>query len=173
MDKVKSYNTGANVAKVNSSSVIKEGNMSNSCKASSYANVGKNSRISGEKNDGDIYPTMNITQEITNDFPLAILGCYKDFRAIAHTRSLCLSEGFLDVQFKYLGGLWVLFQFASQDAKDKFIKHKGILSKFSSLKPCWTPSFAEEVSVADDEDFMGKYEEEEVKIFEDNVRNFV
>nr|GEV99512.1 hypothetical protein [Tanacetum cinerariifolium] len=32
----------------------------------------------------------------------------------------------------------------------------------------WIPSFVKEVSVADDEDFMVKYEEEEVKIYEDN-----
>ncbi|GJW90508.1 putative RNA-directed DNA polymerase, eukaryota, reverse transcriptase zinc-binding domain protein [Tanacetum coccineum] len=53
---------------------------------------------------------------------------------------MCRSEGFLDVQFKYLGGLWVLFEFLSHNAKDNFIKHEGILSRFSSLKP-WHDDF--------------------------------
>nr|GEZ36918.1 reverse transcriptase domain, reverse transcriptase zinc-binding domain protein [Tanacetum cinerariifolium] len=94
---------------------------------------------------------------------MAILGCYKDFCAIAHMRSLCRSEGFLDVEFNYLGGLWVLFEFLSQDAMDKFIKHEGILSKFSSLKPWHDDIVVDELTK--DGDSMSKYEDEEVKIF--------
>ncbi|GKA74736.1 putative RNA-directed DNA polymerase, eukaryota, reverse transcriptase zinc-binding domain protein [Tanacetum coccineum] len=37
-----------------------------------------------------------------------LLGCYKDFRAIANARIMCRNEGFLDVGIKYLGGLWVV-----------------------------------------------------------------
>ncbi|GKB57250.1 RNA-directed DNA polymerase, eukaryota [Tanacetum coccineum] len=53
---------------------------------------------------------------------------------------MCHCEGFLDVEFKYLGCLWVLFEFSSHEAKDKFQKHKGILSCFSSLIP-WHDDF--------------------------------
>ncbi|GJR21605.1 RNA-directed DNA polymerase, eukaryota, reverse transcriptase zinc-binding domain protein [Tanacetum coccineum] len=161
------------------------------CKTSSYANVVKASDNGEFKDVGDSHHSVSLQMENSNEFPLAILGCYNDFRAIAHTRSMCRSEGFLDVQFKYLGGLWVLFEFSSQNAKDNFIKHEGILSRFSSLKP-WHDDFVVEErliwqeiegvplrawnkethllfwgddSVTDDEDFMGKYEADKAEFF--------
>ncbi|GKB05354.1 putative RNA-directed DNA polymerase, eukaryota, reverse transcriptase zinc-binding domain protein [Tanacetum coccineum] len=85
--------------------------------ASSYVNVAKNSTCSG-----------------------TILGCFKDFRSIANTRNLCRGEGFMDLDFKYLGGLWVLFDFNSLEARNNFLKHKGISTWFSSLKP-WHDDF--------------------------------
>ncbi|GJY77506.1 reverse transcriptase domain, reverse transcriptase zinc-binding domain protein [Tanacetum coccineum] len=75
-----------------------------------------------------------------NDFPLALLGCYKDFRSIANSRILCRNEGFLDVGIKYLGGLWVLLEFSSTDARNKFLNHESILPWFSSLSP-WHDDF--------------------------------
>ncbi|GKB54842.1 hypothetical protein Tco_0905595 [Tanacetum coccineum] len=56
---------------------------------------------------------ITLSQDNPNDFPLAILGCYKDCRSIANTRNMCCSDGFLEVESKYLGGLWVLFDFTS------------------------------------------------------------
>ncbi|GJZ49247.1 putative RNA-directed DNA polymerase, eukaryota, reverse transcriptase zinc-binding domain protein [Tanacetum coccineum] len=53
------------------------------------------------------------------------------------------NEGFLDVDFKYLGGLWVLFDFESSDARDKFLKHNGVTTWFSILKP-WHDDFVAE-----------------------------
>ncbi|GJY44702.1 reverse transcriptase domain, reverse transcriptase zinc-binding domain protein [Tanacetum coccineum] len=52
-------------------------------------------------------------------------------------------EGFLDVEFKYLGGLWLLFEFNMLDAKNKFLNHKGIAAWFSSLK-AWHDDFVVE-----------------------------
>ncbi|GKC83397.1 RNA-directed DNA polymerase, eukaryota, reverse transcriptase zinc-binding domain protein [Tanacetum coccineum] len=66
-------------------------------------------------------PSNNLT-----DFPLALLSSYKDFCSIVNTQTLCSNEGFLEVDFKYLGGLWVLFDFSSLDARDKFLNHKGV-----------------------------------------------
>ncbi|GKA04369.1 RNA-directed DNA polymerase, eukaryota, reverse transcriptase zinc-binding domain protein [Tanacetum coccineum] len=116
-------------------------------KANSYANVAKapigGNRTTNVKYDASgvtITPPIKLKQTVSTDFPLAILGCYKDFRSIENTRTLCQSEGFLDVEFKYLGGLWVLFKFSSLDARNKFLKHEGILSCFSSLKP-WHDDF--------------------------------
>ncbi|GKC35854.1 RNA-directed DNA polymerase, eukaryota, reverse transcriptase zinc-binding domain protein [Tanacetum coccineum] len=51
--------------------------------------------------------------------------------------------GFLEVDIKYLGGLWILFDFNSLEARDKFLNHKGIMSLFSSLKP-WHDDFVVE-----------------------------
>ncbi|GJZ15913.1 RNA-directed DNA polymerase, eukaryota [Tanacetum coccineum] len=61
-----------------------------------------------------------------------------------HIHVLCVEvKAFLGFSFKYLGGLWVLFEFSSQNAKDNFIKHEGILSRFSFLKP-WHDDFVVE-----------------------------
>lgn len=77
---------------------------------------------------------VEIKENVSNDFPLAILGCYKDFRSVANTRTLCRSEGFLEVDFIYLGGLWILFKFKSLGTRNKFLNHKGISTWFSSMK---------------------------------------
>ncbi|GJS35629.1 RNA-directed DNA polymerase, eukaryota, reverse transcriptase zinc-binding domain protein [Tanacetum coccineum] len=78
-----------------------------------------------------------------NDFPLTLLGCYKEFCSITNIRTMCHTEGFLEVDFKYLGGLWVLLDFTTKDTKDKFFNHKGVNSWFSTLKP-WHDDFVVE-----------------------------
>ncbi|GJU47741.1 RNA-directed DNA polymerase, eukaryota, reverse transcriptase zinc-binding domain protein [Tanacetum coccineum] len=103
--------------------------------SASYVNVAK-----ANDDCGDHIPVVELKQHTLNDFPLAILGCYMDFRSIANACSLCLSEGFLNVSFNYLGGLWLLFEFKSLKARNEFLKHDGILSWFSSLKP-WHDDF--------------------------------
>ncbi|GKF78746.1 reverse transcriptase domain, reverse transcriptase zinc-binding domain protein, partial [Tanacetum coccineum] len=115
--------------------------------ASSYVKVVRGSSKCESKTpnsvhegDGTNTPSIILSQDKHTDFPLALLGCYKDFQAIANTRSMCRNEGFLNVDFKYLGGLWVLFDFESLDARDKFLNHKGILTWFSTLKP-WYDDF--------------------------------
>ncbi|GKB71672.1 putative RNA-directed DNA polymerase, eukaryota, reverse transcriptase zinc-binding domain protein [Tanacetum coccineum] len=115
--------------------------------ASSYVNVAKNSTCSGSNHpkvaldvkEGFV-PVITLKHDKPCDFPLAILGCFKDFRSIANTRNLCRGKGFMDLDFKYLGGLWVLFDFNSLEARNNFLKHKGISTWFSSLKP-WHDDF--------------------------------
>ncbi|GJY17363.1 putative RNA-directed DNA polymerase, eukaryota, reverse transcriptase zinc-binding domain protein [Tanacetum coccineum] len=92
------------------------------------------------KDRGISNPIITLSQDTSNDFPLALLGCYKDFRSIANTRIMCRNEGFMEVKFKYLGGLWVLFDFPSKEVKEKFLNHNGIKSWFSTLKP-WYDEF--------------------------------
>ncbi|PWA76520.1 reverse transcriptase domain, Reverse transcriptase zinc-binding domain protein [Artemisia annua] len=127
--------------------VKSNGTGSYSNKASSYANVAKSSTSGGGKATnsdqevkGSIGTLITLSQDNSNDYPLALLGCYNDFRSIANTRFICQSEGFMEVEFRYLGGLWVLFEFTSLEAKDKFLKHKGIAAWFSTLKP-WHDDF--------------------------------
>nr|GFC75830.1 RNA-directed DNA polymerase, eukaryota, reverse transcriptase zinc-binding domain protein [Tanacetum cinerariifolium] len=70
-------------------------------KATSYANAAK---IAAKTPDGEIKtradevkisdsigsvdtsPSINLNHDNGNDFPLAVLGCYKDFRSIANSR---------------------------------------------------------------------------------------
>lgn len=115
--------------------------------ASSYVNAAKGQSKgeaktfnSAHEGSGSHIPSIILTQDTSNDFPLGLLGCFKDFRAIANTKNMCHNEGFLNVDFKYLGGLWVLFDFDSEEARNKFLSHKGILTWFSSLIP-WYNEF--------------------------------
>ena len=82
----------------------------------------------------DSSPSVILTDEDVRDnaYPFALLGCYKDFRAIANTRSICQGEGFRDVQPVYLGGLWVLLDFVSLEARDKFLNHAPFKCWFDS-----------------------------------------
>ncbi|GKA79596.1 uncharacterized mitochondrial protein-like protein [Tanacetum coccineum] len=95
----------------------------------------------GEKMDNeckhvDDSPTVIISQDDDNELELALIGCHKDFRSIANSKIICKNEGFTGVEVKYLGGLWVMFVFNDKQVRDRFLKHEGILSWFSSLEPC-------------------------------------
>ncbi|GJY87422.1 RNA-directed DNA polymerase, eukaryota, partial [Tanacetum coccineum] len=75
-----------------------------------------------------------LSQEVNSELELAVLGCHKDFRTIANSKIICRNEGFIGVDVKYLGGLWVLFTLQDKKARDCFLNHEGVLSWFSSLK---------------------------------------
>nr|GEX17115.1 reverse transcriptase domain, reverse transcriptase zinc-binding domain protein [Tanacetum cinerariifolium] len=137
-------------AKTNPPIVENDSNFPHLSKDSKYVDIAKASLNSGGKatnivteDSGFMNECITLFQEKSNDFPLAILGCFKDFCSIANTRNLCRSEGFLDVDFKYLGGLWVLFEFTSREANKKFINHKVVSTWFSSMKP-WHDNFVVE-----------------------------
>nr|GEX09418.1 hypothetical protein [Tanacetum cinerariifolium] len=119
---------------------------------SSYANVtrGLTQSCASDNVAQKVPIALTIDQTSPSDFPLALLGCYKDFRAIPNAFLMCRNEGFSNVSFKYLGGLWVLFEFSSSVARDKFLMHEAINEWFSILKPCWTPTFVGEDSDVDD-----------------------
>ncbi|GKC15182.1 reverse transcriptase domain, reverse transcriptase zinc-binding domain protein [Tanacetum coccineum] len=120
---------------------------SSSNHAASYVNVAKNSLgksdhvlCSDAENCATNKPCINIPLDAPIDLPSALLGCFKDIRSIGNIRTLCKMEGFIDVEFKYLGGLWVLFVFNTNDAKDKFLNHKVVNTWFSTLK-LWHDDF--------------------------------
>nr|GEX04341.1 RNA-directed DNA polymerase, eukaryota, reverse transcriptase zinc-binding domain protein [Tanacetum cinerariifolium] len=128
--------------------------VSSSNKSSSYVNavkasfdVGKRCHSTDVDDVGKDNHVFELSQAASNDFPLDILGCYKDFRSIANARILCRSEDFLDVDVKYLGGLWVIFEFKSLETRNKFLKHEGIITWFSSLKPWHDDFVVEEILV--------------------------
>ncbi|GJV93110.1 RNA-directed DNA polymerase, eukaryota [Tanacetum coccineum] len=86
--------------------------------SASYVNVANASTVDGMQgsksvNDdcGDHISVVELKQHTPNDFPLAVLG-----------------------------RLWLLFEFKSLEARNEFLKHDGIFSWFSSLKP-WHDDF--------------------------------
>ncbi|GJY06599.1 RNA-directed DNA polymerase, eukaryota [Tanacetum coccineum] len=117
---------------------------SSSNNASSYAYVAKKS-LSGDKREecGDNNSSFEIQHDGSINYSMALLGCYKDFQSIENAHILCHNEGFMEVDIKYLGGLWILLDFISLEARDKFLNQKGIRSWFSNLKP-WHDDFVVE-----------------------------
>ena len=83
---------------------------------------------------------LDLDGRIETEFPLALVGCVNEFGVIPNLRCLCRNEGFLEVELKYIGGLWVMMNFGSTDARDKFLAHEGVSSWFKELKP-WTKEF--------------------------------
>ncbi|GJZ74529.1 RNA-directed DNA polymerase, eukaryota, reverse transcriptase zinc-binding domain protein [Tanacetum coccineum] len=124
----------------------------------------KSSKVDRPKDDiacKASYPSLANSYENSDDFPLALLGCCKDFRSIANTHTMCSSEGFLGIDFKYLGGLWVLFDFNSKDVRDKFLNHNGTTS-------CWTPTFIRNDQNSDEASSIRVYEKHEDHLFDEN-----
>ncbi|GJY46340.1 putative RNA-directed DNA polymerase, eukaryota, reverse transcriptase zinc-binding domain protein [Tanacetum coccineum] len=78
-----------------------------------------------ERLHGDDCSNVIVSQEDNNELKLAVLGCHKDFRVIANSNIICRNEGFVGVDVKYLGGLWVMFIFNDMKAKDSFLHHEG------------------------------------------------
>ena len=61
---------------------------------------------------------------------LVVVGYFKDFRSIVNSKIIYSNEGFQGVDTKYIGGLWVMFEFNDKNVRDKFLIHEGILSWF-------------------------------------------
>ncbi|GJW43749.1 RNA-directed DNA polymerase, eukaryota, nucleotide-binding alpha-beta plait domain protein, partial [Tanacetum coccineum] len=70
---------------------------------------------------------------LENDRKLSLMGKVKDFGSMPNLYFLLAKEGFYDLKLSYLGGIWVLIEFSSKDAKQKFHKHIGVGSWFTSL----------------------------------------
>ncbi|KAL4560965.1 hypothetical protein LXL04_033123 [Taraxacum kok-saghyz] len=110
----------------------------------SYATVASNRNADHGAKEAAKAATTSIPLDtqvmFDNQFPYAVIGCYKDFRAIENARCLCQGEGFLDVEPMYLGGLWVLFNFSNTVTRDNFLAHEAFYAWFSVLKP-WHNDF--------------------------------
>ncbi|GKA24939.1 RNA-directed DNA polymerase, eukaryota, nucleotide-binding alpha-beta plait domain protein [Tanacetum coccineum] len=68
------------------------------------------------------------------DFNLSLMGKVNEVPTIPNLPVLIAKEGFLNVKIKYLGGMWLLFDFDSSASKQKFLAHTGVRSWFSILK---------------------------------------
>ncbi|GKA71345.1 hypothetical protein Tco_0777484, partial [Tanacetum coccineum] len=65
---------------------------------------------------------------------LSLMGKVKEVSDIPNLPVMITKEGFQNVKFNYLMGLWILFEFESISIKDKFLAHTGVRSWFSTIK---------------------------------------
>nr|GEY05887.1 RNA-directed DNA polymerase, eukaryota, nucleotide-binding alpha-beta plait domain protein [Tanacetum cinerariifolium] len=73
----------------------------------------------------------------------SVTGKVKEFGSIHNLYILLAKEGFSILTISYLGGLWVLIELNSVDAKNKFLKHVGVGSWFTTLNHA-NPKFISE-----------------------------
>nr|GFA94100.1 UvrD-like helicase, ATP-binding domain, P-loop containing nucleoside triphosphate hydrolase [Tanacetum cinerariifolium] len=58
----------------------------------------------------------------------------KDVNSIPNLRTLLMDEGFFDFILKYLGGMWVMFEFDKVDTKVNMMQHIGVKSWFHVIQ---------------------------------------
>nr|GEY64113.1 RNA-directed DNA polymerase, eukaryota [Tanacetum cinerariifolium] len=92
------------------------------------------------------------------------MGKVKDVNSIPNLRTLLMDEGFSDVKLKYLGGMWVMFEFDKVDTKEMVYTSEDE-SVHSPKKIPAHSLFSEEVSGDDSESDV---EEVSETIFGDN-----
>ncbi|GJQ88887.1 RNA-directed DNA polymerase, eukaryota [Tanacetum coccineum] len=83
----------------------------------------------------DSQPTLVLDDSCFNnaDFSLLLVGKVKEFGSLTNLKVLLEEEGFTDITMRYMGGLWVLFQFLSNSTKVNFMSHTGVNSWFTKM----------------------------------------
>ncbi|KAL4565680.1 hypothetical protein LXL04_029783 [Taraxacum kok-saghyz] len=58
----------------------------------------------------------------------ACFGKTRDFPTLPNLRLLCMDEGFVEVDLRYAGGLWVLFEFATEGMCTNFLQNEATIT---------------------------------------------
>ncbi|GJV80215.1 RNA-directed DNA polymerase, eukaryota [Tanacetum coccineum] len=72
------------------------------------------------------------------------MGKLKDFSSFPNLSTLLLDEGFSDVHLSYLGGMWVMLEFETEDIKKNLMVHTGINSWFDVIQDAETDFVSDE-----------------------------
>ncbi|GJS34548.1 RNA-directed DNA polymerase, eukaryota [Tanacetum coccineum] len=67
-----------------------------------------------------------------------------DFSSFPNLSTLLLDEGFSDVHLSYLGGMWVMLEFETEDIKKNLMVHTGINSWFDVIQDAETDFVSDE-----------------------------
>ncbi|PWA94746.1 hypothetical protein CTI12_AA055830 [Artemisia annua] len=104
----------------------------------SYAYVVKGN--TSEKDHSDSNPVLVLDDTCINkqEYSLGLAGKVKEFSVLSNLKVVLGSEGFKDIELRYLGGLWVMIGFNSEDTKAKFLSCVGAVSWFSQINQAST-----------------------------------
>ncbi|GJX70961.1 RNA-directed DNA polymerase, eukaryota [Tanacetum coccineum] len=80
---------------------------------------------------------------IERDYSKFAMGRVKDVNSIPNLLTLLYDEGFMDVKLKYLGGLWVMFEFDKVETKANLLVHTGVNYWFQVIQDV-LPDFVSE-----------------------------
>ncbi|GJX18696.1 nucleotide-binding alpha-beta plait domain-containing protein, partial [Tanacetum coccineum] len=97
----------------------------------SYVNV-----VNGDtKSTEACEPALLLDESCLNqlDYSLGLLGKVKEFSSFDNMRMVLGNEGFDDINLRYMGGMWIMIGFKTEDTKAKFQSCLGATSWFSLL----------------------------------------
>ncbi|GJR09904.1 RNA-directed DNA polymerase, eukaryota [Tanacetum coccineum] len=114
----------------------------------SYVHVVKGQNKSGIR-ESEVPPALVLNDEclLSKDLSKSLLGRVKQFVSLANLRKAVSNEGFVDIKIQYMGELWVLLEFGSEDSMKLFQDNVSIGSWFSQLKQA-TMEFTNEGRIA-------------------------
>ncbi|GKB12276.1 RNA-directed DNA polymerase, eukaryota, reverse transcriptase zinc-binding domain protein [Tanacetum coccineum] len=80
-------------------------------------------------------PALVLDESCVNkqDYSCCLNGKVKDFGAVSNLKVVLGNEGFDNIVFRYLSGLWVMIEFTSVEAKEKFHSNVSTGTWFSQL----------------------------------------
>ncbi|GJT69862.1 nucleotide-binding alpha-beta plait domain-containing protein [Tanacetum coccineum] len=112
----------------------------------SYVGVVKQKMMSQQTRDDDNKPSIVLDDSCVFqcDYSLSLTGKVLDFGSLSNLKMILTKEGFENFNLKYLGGFWVLIEFCSKQALEKFKSHVGVGSWFSSLEYASNTFFIDE-----------------------------
>ncbi|GKA75340.1 RNA-directed DNA polymerase, eukaryota, nucleotide-binding alpha-beta plait domain protein [Tanacetum coccineum] len=104
-------------------------------KMGSYVSVLKTSNP--HENSDSMKPALLLDDSciVEKDLSLDLMGKVKDVGSLPNLYLILAKEGFENLSIRYLGGLWVIIEFQSITAKQKFSNHVGVGSWFGILNP--------------------------------------
>ncbi|GKE29208.1 nucleotide-binding alpha-beta plait domain-containing protein [Tanacetum coccineum] len=120
----------------------------NIARGNSYVHVVKGQNKSGIR-ESEVPPALVLNDEclLSKDLSKSLLGRVKQFVSLANLRKVVSNEGFVDIKIQYMGELWVLLEFGSEDSIKLFQDNVSIGSWFSQLKQA-TMEFTNEGRIA-------------------------
>nr|GEV84021.1 RNA-directed DNA polymerase, eukaryota [Tanacetum cinerariifolium] len=70
----------------------------------------------------------------SRDLSKSLMGRVKEFASLTNLKTVLLNEGFVDLNVRYLGELWVILEFSSTKTKEAFHDNVGVSSWFSEIR---------------------------------------
>nr|GEY42474.1 RNA-directed DNA polymerase, eukaryota, reverse transcriptase zinc-binding domain protein [Tanacetum cinerariifolium] len=86
--------------------------------------------------ESEATPALVLSDEclLSKDLSKSLFGRVKQFTSLVNIRKAVSNEGFADIKIQYMGELWVLLEFVSEDSMNLFQDNVSIGSWFSQLK---------------------------------------
>nr|GEV37857.1 UvrD-like helicase, ATP-binding domain, P-loop containing nucleoside triphosphate hydrolase [Tanacetum cinerariifolium] len=107
----------------------------NACKqyGTSYAHVVNSGSQTFHKNEE--VPAIVLDDSCINvtQYDTALMGEVKDITSLSNLKKVLTVEGFESIKIKYMGGFWVMMEFDTEPAKEKFKTNVGIGTWFTQI----------------------------------------
>ncbi|GKD43928.1 nucleotide-binding alpha-beta plait domain-containing protein [Tanacetum coccineum] len=94
----------------------------------------KSSNTNAYMNDNVSKNVNGITGGGNSDLSKSLLGRVKEFASLANLKMTLSNEGFVDIKIQYIGELWVMMEFVTEESIKLFRDNVSVGSWFSQIK---------------------------------------